>query len=80
MAAIGYAGVDVNEQRIDISLNNVKVVSKGTGTGKDRAARIILSNKKIIITIDLATGKETAKALTCDLTEKYIQINAHYST
>jgi len=80
MAAIGYAGVDVNEQRIDISLNNVKVVSKGTGTGKDLAARKILSNKKIIITIDLATGKETAKALTCDLTEKYIQINAHYST
>lgn len=80
MAAIGYSGVEVNENKIDISLNKIKVVSKGLGTNRDKAASKTLSNKKIVITIDLGMGQKTAKALTCDLTEGYIKINAHYGT
>ncbi len=80
MAAIGYSGVDVNEQTIDISLNKIKLVRKGIGTARETAAARTLSRKKILFVIDLGTGQETAKALTCDLTEKYIKINAHYST
>ena len=80
MAAIGYSGIAVNENKIDISLNKIKIVSKGMGTDRDKAARNTLSNKNILITIDLGTGKETAQALTCDLTEGYIKINAHYGT
>jgi glutamate N-acetyltransferase/amino-acid N-acetyltransferase len=80
MAAIGYAGADVNENRIDISINKVKLVSKGLGTKREKAARTALLNKNIAIRIDLGTGKENARALTCDLTEGYIKINAHYGT
>lgn len=80
MAAIGYSGIEVNENKIHISLNKVKLVSKGMGTNREKAARNALSNKNIIITIDLGTGKENARALTCDLTEGYIKINAHYGT
>lgn len=80
MAAIGYSGIAVNEDRIDISINKVKLVSKGMGTNREKTARNALLNKNIIITIDLESGKESARALTCDLTEGYIKINAHYGT
>jgi glutamate N-acetyltransferase/amino-acid N-acetyltransferase len=80
MAAIGYSGVDVDENKIDISLNKIRLVSKGVGTNRENAARHTLSDKNILISISLGAGKESAKALTCDLTEEYIKTNAHYST
>lgn len=80
MAAIGYSGIPVNENNIDIILNNVRLVRKGMGTNREKAARKALLDYNIIITIDLGTGKENARALTCDLTEGYIKINAHYGT
>jgi len=80
MAAIGYSGIPVNENSIDIILNNVRLVRKGMGTNREKAARKALLDNNIIITIDLGTGKENARALTCDLTEGYIKINAHYGT
>jgi len=81
MAAIGYSGVEIREQKIDIYLNKLKLVDKGIGLmNKDRIARNILSKKEVIITVDLGIGKGTAKILTCDLTEKYVKINARYTT
>ncbi len=80
MAAIGYSGANVAENKIDISLNKIKVVSRGMGTNRDKAARKTLADNKILISVDARSGKETAKALTCDLTETYIKINAHYGT
>ena len=80
MAAIGYSGIEVNEQKIDIYFNKIKLVSKGVGTGKDKSVRNTLSNKKTIITVNLGTGNKSAGSLTCDLTEEYIKINAHYGT
>ena len=63
-----------------IYLNEVKLVNKGIGTKKEEIARNVLANKNIAVTIDLGAGKKSAKVLTCDLTEKYIAINAHYTT
>lgn len=80
IAAAGYSGVDIKEEKIDIYINNVKLVSKGVGTKKEETARNILTKKNIIITINLNMGKKSVKVLTCDLTEKYIAINAHYTT
>ncbi len=80
MAAAGYSGAELDEQKIDIYINKFKLVSKGSGTGKDSAASKSLSDKKILITVDLNIGRESSKSLTCDLTEGYIKINAHYST
>jgi glutamate N-acetyltransferase/amino-acid N-acetyltransferase len=80
IAAAGYSGVDINEKKIDIYLNKVKLVTKGIGTKKEDAARKLLENKNITVTIDLGAGNKSAKVLTCDLTERYIEINAHYTT
>ncbi len=80
IAAAGYSGVDIKEEKIDIYINNVKLASKGVGTKKEEIARNILTKKNINITINLNMGKKSVKVLTCDLTEKYIAINAHYTT
>lgn len=80
MAAIGYAGIEIKEQKINIYINNFKVVNKGIGTHRDRVLKNLLSKKEITIAVDLGLGRKQAKVLTCDLTEKYVKINASYVT
>jgi glutamate N-acetyltransferase/amino-acid N-acetyltransferase len=78
MAAIGRAGAELNEQKINIHLGKFKWVDKGMGTNK--LPKNLFSKKEITITVDLELGKKEAKILTCDLTEKYVKINASYMT
>ncbi|MFZ5906038.1 MAG: bifunctional glutamate N-acetyltransferase/amino-acid acetyltransferase ArgJ [Nitrospirota bacterium] len=80
MAALGYSGVPVREEKIDIRIGRVKIASRGMGTGRDREAGEALKNRNIQIGIDLNSGKKSAKVLTCDLTGEYIKINAEYRT
>jgi glutamate N-acetyltransferase/amino-acid N-acetyltransferase len=80
IAAIGGSGVTIREEKIDIYMDRIKLVSGGVGTGREDAAAGVLANKNITITVDLNSGNKSATVLTCDLTEEYIKINAHYST
>ncbi|MCI0469019.1 MAG: bifunctional glutamate N-acetyltransferase/amino-acid acetyltransferase ArgJ [Nitrospirae bacterium] len=80
MAAIGYSGIIIKADKIDIFLNGLKIVSKGLGTGMDREANKILRAKEVKILVDLHMGKGSSKVFTCDLTENYIKINAEYRT
>ncbi len=80
IAAAGYAGVHIYEHKTDIYIGRVKVMSSGVGTGKEELARRALQNEKVLITVDLGSGNKMVRALSCDLTEKYIEINAEYRT
>jgi glutamate N-acetyltransferase/amino-acid N-acetyltransferase len=80
MAAVGYSKASINEQKTNIFINRIKLVSNGRGTNKESSVRKSLANKNIIVTINLGIGSKSAKAVTCDLTEEYININAQYST
>ena len=80
ISAAGASGAKLVENKIVIFFNKVKLVSNGVGTGMEKAAAALLDSKEITITVDLGAGKQSAKVLTCDLTEKYIEINAHYTT
>jgi glutamate N-acetyltransferase/amino-acid N-acetyltransferase len=80
VAAAGYSGVNINETKIDIYIGRVKVMCNGIGTGKEKLASRALQNKTVIITVDLGAGDKMVRALSCDLTEKYIAINAEYRT
>lgn len=80
MAALGYSGSMVKEEKVDIVLNGLKIVQKGMGTGKDKEADKRLKSSEISIVIDLHLGKSSVKVLTCDLTEEYIRVNAAYRT
>ncbi|MEW6418325.1 MAG: bifunctional glutamate N-acetyltransferase/amino-acid acetyltransferase ArgJ [Nitrospirota bacterium] len=80
MAALGYSGIAIKEEKIDIYFGKVKVASKGLTTGKDKEDSRVLKGKDINIVIDLHLGASSAKILTCDLTEEYIRVNAAYRT
>jgi glutamate N-acetyltransferase/amino-acid N-acetyltransferase len=80
MAALGYSGVPIREEKIDIFIGKVKVASKGVSNGKDKEAAKVLQSKNVHILIHLHTGVSCANVLTCDLTEEYIKINAEYRT
>ncbi len=80
IAAAGYSGAEINEQKTSILLNKTQLVKNGVGTNKEQEATKLLSGKEISITINLGTGSNTAKVLTCDLTGEYIKINADYTT
>ncbi len=78
MAAIGYSGVNVKEDKISVYVNGCKLAGKGIGTGK--GSKSLFLKKEIVILADLGIGKKEAKILTCDLTEEYVRINADYVT
>jgi glutamate N-acetyltransferase/amino-acid N-acetyltransferase len=80
IAAIGYSGASVREEKISISLNGKKVVADGQKNSSVKIPAGLLKKKEITIDIDLGIGKKSAGFLTCDLTEKYIEINAEYET
>lgn len=82
MAAIGYSGVKINPDKIDLFFNNVKMVGKGIGLGIDaeRDATEVLKKRKFVITVDLRLGKAEAAVWTCDLSYDYVKINAAYRT
>ena len=80
MAALGYSGAFMKEEKVDIYFGKVKVVGRGLATGKDAEAGKVLRGKEISIVINLNVGKSSAKVLTCDMTEGYIRINAAYRT
>jgi glutamate N-acetyltransferase/amino-acid N-acetyltransferase len=80
MSALGYSGIAMKEERIDVYFGKIKIVGRGVGTGRDKEANEILKKKEIKITIDLKLGKWSARVFTCDLTEQYVKINAAYRT
>ena len=80
MAALGYSGAAVREEKVDIYFGKVKVASQGLSSGRDAEASEVLKKKQIKVAIDLNLGRISAKVLTCDMTEDYIRVNADYRT
>lgn len=79
LAAVGYSGVKIDPDRISIYLGDLPVYQKGIGLVFDEAkAKRILSEKEILIKIDLGDGREVASVWTCDLSYDYIKINGSY--
>lgn len=85
LCAIGYAGVNVDVNAIDVTFSSKKgdlPVCKG-GYGLDFSedkAKEILSEDEVIININLNSGAYKATAWGCDLTYDYVKINGDYRT
>ncbi|MFQ5852125.1 MAG: bifunctional glutamate N-acetyltransferase/amino-acid acetyltransferase ArgJ [Candidatus Binatia bacterium] len=81
MAAIGYAGVPVEPDRIGVSLDGVKVVRRGVVLNtREREAALVLRRPSFRVGINLDQGKESASVWTSDLSHDYIRINSAYRT
>lgn len=78
IAAIGRAGVTLNEDKIDLNFGKVRVLKNGLFTGKENEAARELKKKNIVTTINLNIGKGEKKVWTTDLSYGYVKINADY--
>jgi len=80
MAALGRAGIKMDESRVDIRLNGVSVVRRGLDTGKEVEAAHAIKVKEVAVRIELGMGKAAATAWTSDLSHEYVRINSAYRT
>lgn len=81
LAAAGYSGAEFNPQKVDIFLSGLQVAGQGRGLSfSESEALELLKSKDILIEIQLQDGSYQAKAWGCDLTHKYVDINADYRT
>jgi glutamate N-acetyltransferase/amino-acid N-acetyltransferase len=78
--AIGKSGEKANRDKIKIYIGNELVTCNGmvNKNYSEQKATQHLKQKEIILTIDVGVGKSKATVYTCDLTHKYIEINADY--
>jgi len=79
-SAAGAAGVKFEESKLDISIGGIKIVEGGNVAYQKRPkVKKLLKKSEIVISVDLNSGKAFAKVWTCDLTERYVKINARYN-
>ncbi len=80
IAAVGYAGVELKPELVNVSFDQVRVVSGGMRDPEyleaDGAA--VLRQAEFTVKIDLQSGEDEFTVLTSDLTHDYISINADY--
>lgn len=80
-AAAGRSGVNFDPSLLDITLNGLDLMKKGTPLPFDRkAASQRMEGENILIEIHLHQGSDEGKAWGCDLTYDYVKINAEYFT
>ena len=80
LCALGYSGVHIDPNKIDLFLDKAPIVKKGIGVGsrsEEKAGRI-LKKKSFKVTVDLHQGKSQFSVLTTDLSLDYVKINASY--
>ncbi len=81
ICAVGYSGVEIDPEKVDIYLGDEKMAENGAGLKfSEEKAKEILSQDTVAITIDLNIGEAEATAWTCDFSYDYVKINADYRT
>jgi len=80
LSAAGAAGVPFVPGRVSLSIGDVPVVRRGQGVENGHDLRSLFTAPRVSIRLDLASGPGRAVLWTCDLTRRYIEINAHYTT
>jgi glutamate N-acetyltransferase/amino-acid N-acetyltransferase len=81
LAAIGYSGVKINPERINIYLGEQQICRHGAACPFDtKRAHAYMSEPVYEIRIALGAGDASLEFLSCDLTAEYVRINADYST
>lgn len=81
LAAVGYAGVDVPVDNVDIMIGGLPVMlASSPVTFDDEEMKDIMHEDEVTITVDLHSGQEKGTAWGCDLSYDYVKINALYHT
>ncbi|MBQ8508531.1 MAG: bifunctional glutamate N-acetyltransferase/amino-acid acetyltransferase ArgJ [Clostridia bacterium] len=83
LCALGYAGIDIDVDKIDVKFQSrageILVCKDGRGVAFDEdVAKAILVRRHITIDIDMNVGSCDATAWGCDLSYEYVRINGDY--
>lgn len=83
LCALGYADVDFDPNNVSVKFisknGEILICEQGASVMFDESvATHVLNESEITILVDMHQNNGTATAFGCDLTEKYIDINASY--
>jgi glutamate N-acetyltransferase/amino-acid N-acetyltransferase len=80
IAAAGYAGVEIDQNRVRILFDDVPMVVNGLGLGHEQEVKstAVLKQAEFTVTVDLGLGTGSAWYYTSDLGYEYVRINADY--
>ena len=83
LCALGYAKIDFDPEKVDVSFESsagsIKVCEAGSSLGFDEdKAKEILTQDEIVIKVDLSLGNASAYVWGCDLSYEYVKINGDY--
>ena len=78
--AVGKSGAQADRDRLTIRFGDILVAEGGArAAGYDEAqAAAYMKHPELLIAVDLGLGKAARTVWTCDLTHRYIDINADY--
>lgn len=85
LCALGYAGVDIDVNKVDVSFKSkggeIAVCKDGAGIEfSEEIAKQVLIEDEVYIIVELNDGNYNATAYGCDLTYEYVKINGDYRT
>ncbi len=85
LCAMGYSKAPFRPEHVDISFasaaGSVLVCRQGDGLAFDEElAKKVLTEKEVIIAVNLNEGEDSAECWGCDLTYDYVKINGDYRT
>jgi glutamate N-acetyltransferase/amino-acid N-acetyltransferase len=79
VAALGASGVEIEHDKLEISINGLRLVAQGHATDYEAgAAKRVMAETGIDVDVDLHLGPYQATAWGCDLTHGYIDENTTY--
>jgi glutamate N-acetyltransferase/amino-acid N-acetyltransferase len=78
--AVGKSGAAADRDRLSIRFGDILVAAEGwvAPDYTEAAGAAYMKRPEIDVTVDLGLGDGTATIWTCDLTKRYIEINADY--
>ena len=78
--AVGKSGAEADRDLLSIRFGDLLVAEKGwvSPSYSEEKAAAYMKGDEIVIAVDLGLGSGEAVAWTCDLTHRYIEINADY--
>lgn len=83
LCALGYAKIDFDPEKVDVSFESsagsIKVCEAGSSLPFDEdIAKNVLSENEIVIKVNLFLGDHDAYVWGCDLSYEYVKINGDY--
>ena len=80
VAAIGKSGAEADRDKLSIRFGDILVAENGwrNPNYKEEDGAAYMLQPELVIAVDMGLGKSKRSVWTCDLTNRYIEINADY--